>query len=244
MTSRVRLLNGAFDPLTLSQAVEAVFLQVAEGRRGWLCTVNVAYLMMMRADARLQRFVDGASVVVADGQPLIWCSRWFGARLPERVPGIDMVEPIAARAARDGRRVFLLGATLEVVEEVARRLRSRYPSLHLGCADGYFGPAEAAARAEAVRAFAADILLVGMGVPRQERFIEEQWPRLGATVAIGVGGSLDVLAGLRLRAPGWVQRIGMEWLFRLAQEPRRLFARYLFTNTRFVWLVVCALLRR
>lgn len=241
---RVRLLNGGFDPLTLPQAVDEVFRRVEAGTRGWLCTVNVAYLMMMRSDARLQGFVERAALVVADGQPLIWCSHWFGAPLPERVPGIDLVAPIAERAAREGRRLYLLGATAEITAEVARRLHERHPGLVLDWADGYFGPAEAPERAGRVRAARADILLVGMGVPRQEHFIEEQWERLGATVAIGIGGSFDVLAGLRRRAPAWAQRLGLEWLFRLAQEPRRLFARYLVTNTRFAWLVLCALLRR
>jgi N-acetylglucosaminyldiphosphoundecaprenol N-acetyl-beta-D-mannosaminyltransferase len=239
---RVRLLNGQFDGLTLPQAIEVLFERLASGARGWLCTVNVAYLMMMRADARLQRFVERAALVVADGQPLIWCSRWFRRPLPERVPGIDLVIPVSERAAREGRRVFLLGATAQVVAEVARRLRERIPGLQIDYADGYFSPAEAAERAERIRASGAEILFVGMGVPRQENFIEEQWERLGVRLAIGVGGSLDVLAGLRRRAPGWVQAIGMEWLFRLAQEPRRLFARYLVTNCRFVWLVLLAML--
>jgi N-acetylglucosaminyldiphosphoundecaprenol N-acetyl-beta-D-mannosaminyltransferase len=242
--ARARLLNGEFDALTLPQAVEAVFRLGQGGARGWLCTVNVAYLMMMRADPRLQAFVGRAALVVADGQPLIWASRWLGAPLPERVPGIDLVEPVAERAAREGRRLYLLGATAPIVAEVARRLRERHPALALDFADGYFGAAEAAERADRVRAAGADILFVAMGVPRQERFIEEQWERFGVSVAIGIGGSLDVLAGLRLRAPRWMQRAGLEWLFRLAQEPRRLFARYLATNTRFAWLVLCALLRR
>ena len=239
---RARLLNGEFDPLTLPQAVDAVFESVRAGRRGWLCTVNVAYLMMMRADARLQGFVQRAALVVADGQPLIWCSRWLGRRLPERVPGIDMVMPICERAASEGRRIYLLGATQEVAATAARRLSERFPALRLDYADGYFGRDEARLRAERICASGAEILFVAMGVPRQENFIEEQWERLGVKMAIGIGGSLDVLAGLRLRAPAWVQRAGMEWLFRLAQEPRRLFARYLVTNCRFAWLLLLALL--
>ena len=241
---RVPFLNGQFDPLTLPQAVDAVFRQLSAGKPGWLCTVNVAFLMMMRTDDRLQRFVDRAALVVADGQPLIWCARWFGPALPERVPGIDMVEPVSERAAREGRRVYLLGATEEIAAAVAQRLRERFGNLHIEYADGYFTKEQAPARADRIRASGADILFVGMGVPRQEAFIEEQWHRLGVGMAIGVGGSLDVLAGVRTRAPNWVQKIGMEWFFRLIQEPRRLFMRYLVTNSQFCWLILCALLKR
>jgi len=241
---RVRLINGQFDALTLPQTVDAVFRLLDAGQRGWLCTVNVAILMMMRADARLQQFVDRAALVVADGQPLIWCAPWFGRPLPERVTGVDLVDALCERAAREGRRVYLLGATDDVVTRVAQRLRARNANLHVQWADGYFTKEQAGSRAENVRASGADILMVGMCVPRQEQFIEEQWHRLGAGVVIGVGGSFDVLAGLRARAPVWIQKIGMEWFFRLVQEPRRLFKRYLVTNSLFLWLVFCALLKK
>ena len=241
---RVRLLNGQFDALTLSQTVDAVFRRLDEGQRGWLCTVNVAILMMMRADARLQTFVDRAALVVADGQPLIWCAPWLDRPLPERVTGVDLVDLLCERAAREGRRVYLLGATGETIANVAHLLRKRHANLHIECADGYFTNDEASARADRIRATGAHILIVGMGVPRQEYFVEEQWHRLGVGIAIGVGGSFDVLAGARARAPKWVQNIGMEWFFRLIQEPRRLFARYLVTNSRFIWLVSCALLKK
>lgn len=241
---RVSLLNGQFDPLTLVQTVDAIFRLLDTGRRGWLCTVNVAILMMMRADERLQQFVDRAALVVADGQPLIWCAPWFGQRLPERVTGVDLVDAICARAASTGKGIYLLGANQEIVGELARRLRERHAHLRVDHADGYFKSHEAAARAENVRASGAAILIVGMGVPRQEHFIEEQWDRLGVGMAIGVGGSFDVLAGARARAPLWMQKTGMEWSFRLIQEPRRLFKRYLVTNCQFVWLVFRALVKR
>lgn len=242
--SRVHFLNADFDPLTLPQAVDAVFRNIDAGQRGWLATVNVAILMMMRSDPRLQAFVDRASLVVADGQPIIWCTPWFGKPLPERVTGVDLVDAICARAAATGKRIYLLGATTEIAARLAQRLRERHPTLQLDFADGYFDHGEAAQRADRVRAAGTDILFVGMGVPRQETFIEEQWARLGVGMAIGVGGSFDVLAGLRARAPGLVQKLGMEWLYRLAQEPRRLFKRYLVTNSQFVWLVLSALLGR
>ena len=242
--SRVRFLNADFDPLTLTQTVDGVFRHVGTGPRGWLCTVNVSILMMMRSDPRLQRFVDRAALVVADGQPIVWCAPWFGKALPERVTGVDLVDAICERAARLGKRIYLLGATAEIVAILAQRLRERHPTLGVDFADGYFTAAEAAQRADIIRAAAADILFVGMGVPRQEIFIEEQWERLGVGIAIGVGGSFDVLAGLRARAPAWVQKLGMEWFYRMIQEPRRLLMRYLVSNSQFVWLVFSGLLKK
>jgi N-acetylglucosaminyldiphosphoundecaprenol N-acetyl-beta-D-mannosaminyltransferase len=234
----VRLLNGRFDALATDETVEAVAQAIRAGERGVLCTVNVAILMMMRSDPRLQRFVDTARWTVADGQPLVWASRLAHEPLPERVTGVDLVELLCARAVRDGFGVYLLGATAETVRATADVLRARHPGLDLrGVADGYFGPEQAADRARAVAESGAELLFVAMGVPRQEHFIEEQWERLGARVVIGVGGSFDVVAGLRKRAPPFVQRVGLEWAYRLAQEPRRLFKRYLVTNSQFLGLM-------
>lgn len=235
---RARILNGAFDRLTLAETVDRAMALVRAGRSGWLCTVNVAILMMMEADPWLQGFVDRAALVVADGQPLVWVAPSFGTQLPARVAGVDLVYALSRRAQAEGCRIGLLGAHPSVVTEVAQRLVERYPRLQLTyVGDGYFDDAQAPARAEAIRAAGVDILFVAMGVPRQERFIDEQWQRLGVRLAIGVGGSFDVLAGLRARAPQLVQRSGLEWAFRLGQEPRRLWKRYLVTNSRFLWLV-------
>lgn len=241
----VRLLNGRFDAVTLGETVELVADRIRTDKRGYLCTVNVAILMMMRKDPRLQAFVDRAAIVVADGQPLIWSSGWLSRRLPERVAGVELVDELCALAAREGHGVYLLGSELATAQEVGRRLSARHPELRItGIADGYFGPDEAPARAAAVAASGAKILVVAMGVPRQEHFIEEQWDALGVPFAIGVGGSFDVLAGIKARAPRFVQRIGMEWAFRMAQEPRRLFKRYLVTNSAFGWQVSKALVTR
>lgn len=233
-TDRVTLLNASFDPLTLDDVVDNVIRDVTLGVRGWVATVNVAVLMQMRGDPQLQRFVDRARWVVADGQPLVWQSRVARTPLPARVVGVELVDPLCARAAREEIGVYLLGATSEVVQTLAADLRRRYPQLKLHCSDGYFTDEDAAARAEDVAASGAQILFVGMGVPRQEKFIEQQWHHLGVNSAIGVGGSFDVLAGLRRRAPLLVQQMGLEWAFRLAQEPRRLARRYITTNAQYL----------
>jgi N-acetylglucosaminyldiphosphoundecaprenol N-acetyl-beta-D-mannosaminyltransferase len=243
--NEVALLNGRFHSVTMKQTIEHIFSTVHSGQRGYLCTVNVAILMMMREDPRLQAFVDHATLRVADGQPIVWASRAQGNALPERVTGVDLVELVCERAANEGVGIYLLGATRDVIGEVARRLKQRYPQLTIsGTDDGYFNAEQAPQRANAIAQSGAKILIVGMGVPRQEHFIEEQWDRLGVAYALPVGGSFDVIAGLRSRAPELVQKVGMEWAYRLAQEPRRLFKRYLTTNSQFLGLMARDMLRR
>jgi N-acetylglucosaminyldiphosphoundecaprenol N-acetyl-beta-D-mannosaminyltransferase len=234
--SSVRLLNADFDAVSLDGTVDRVFELVDGPDRGWICTVNVAILMTMRTEPQLQRFVDHSACTVADGQPIVWLSKVFRTPLPLRVTGIDLIEHICARAAAQQAGVYLLGASRPVVEEVASRLLLANPDLQLTFDDGYFSGDEGGARARAVAASGARILIVGMGVPLQERFIEDHWDMLGVDVAIGVGGSFDVLAGLRTRAPRWMQRCGLEWVHRLREEPRRLFGRYVTTGFRFLVL--------
>jgi N-acetylglucosaminyldiphosphoundecaprenol N-acetyl-beta-D-mannosaminyltransferase len=239
---RVRILNGSFDPITLHDTATFVREAIATGRRGVICTVNVAMLMMMRRDATLRRVVESSALTVADGQPIVWVSRLFGKKLPERVAGVELISVLAALAAREQFPIYLLGARRDVVDEVACRLTNRYSGLEIaGVADGYFSEHEAVARADAVRTSGAKLLIVAMGVPRQEAFLDEHFESCGATVALPVGGGFEVIAGKRVRAPGWIRKLGLEWLFRLAQEPRRLFKRYLVTNTQFIALTLWAL---
>ncbi len=237
MTERVNLFGAYFDPLSLDATLDRIEEHVREGRRGWLCTVNVAILMMMRNDPWLESFISRGSIVVADGQPLMWCSKvMLEQPLPERVAGVDIVFALAERAERSDLRLGVLGAKPEVIEELASRIRSKHPKANLVyVGDGYFDAQGAKERAAEISAAKVDVLLVGMGVPRQERFIHDQFEAMNVSLCVGVGGSFDVLAGVVDRAPELVQRAGMEWAFRLAQEPRRLWKRYLVTNAAFFW---------
>ena len=244
LKERVEILNASFDPLTSAETVQLVFDALATGTRGWVCTLNVATLMAMRKDARLQSFADRRLAVVADGQPLVWCAPTFGGKLPERVAGIDLIDDLCRRAASEGSRVYLLGATQPLVDKALTELRTRHPGLRAVGADGYFRQGEALARVAAIRASRARLLFVGMGSPRQEAFIQQHFDALGIDVAIGVGGSFDVIGGARLRAPRWIRRIGMEWLVRMVQEPRRLLPRYATTNTTFLFLIAKTVLAK
>jgi N-acetylglucosaminyldiphosphoundecaprenol N-acetyl-beta-D-mannosaminyltransferase len=242
---RIQILNSAFDPMTTKETVEWAVELIKEGQRGYICTVNVAILMMMTSNPRLARFVEKASLIVADGQPIVWASRWLHLPLPQRVTGVELIDDIAAKAEREELRIYLLGATSEAIATAASNLQDKYPKLKIcGVANGYFSPAQARERVQAIRESGAHILFVGMGVPRQEYFLEENWLELGVNLAIGVGGSFEIFAGTKKRAPLWMQEVGLEWLYRLLQEPGRLWKRYLVTNSQFIYELLRVLLHR
>jgi N-acetylglucosaminyldiphosphoundecaprenol N-acetyl-beta-D-mannosaminyltransferase len=235
MMSRVQILHGVFDNVSTAETIDWATELIQSNHRGYLCTVNVSILMAMLSNPRLRQFVEDAALTVADGQPIVWASRMLSEPLPERVTGIDLIDAIAARAEEQQFGIYLLGATKEVIAATADVLQAKYPKLRIcGYDDGYFSEATAAERAEAIRRSGAEILFVGMGVPRQEYFIADHWDELGVNLAIGVGGSFEVLAGKKQRAPLWMQEVGLEWFYRLLQEPRRLGKRYLTTNTQFI----------
>lgn len=232
-TKTIHLFHTDFDAVTLDEAADRI-VGMASGRgSGWVSTVNVAILMSLRRDPRLRDFVDRSAMILADGQPLVWASKAERHALPERVTGIDLLGQVCRRAAEHGVPIALLGAKSDTVSRVAERLAREYPGLRVHYQNGYFSEAEATTRALRVRGFGAKILFVGMGSPRQEHFIEDHWDELGVGVAIGVGGSFDVLSGSIPRAPRFMQRYGLEWLYRMRQEPRRLVRRYLETNSAF-----------
>jgi N-acetylglucosaminyldiphosphoundecaprenol N-acetyl-beta-D-mannosaminyltransferase len=200
--------------------------------------VNAAKLVNMQRDSQLARDVLGCDVVLADGMSVVWASWLLNRPLPERVAGIDLMHAIFERGARHGYRVYCLGATQEVLDRALSVLARDYPGIiFAGSHHGYFSAAEEAAVAADIQGARPDILIVAMTSPRKEQFIARWMHQLGVTVCHGVGGSLDVVAGKVQRAPAVWQRLGLEWLYRVAQEPGRLWRRYLVTNTLFIALV-------
>ncbi|MCA9729966.1 MAG: WecB/TagA/CpsF family glycosyltransferase, partial [Candidatus Eisenbacteria bacterium] len=164
--------------------------------------------------------------------------RWLGYPIPERVTGIDLMTEVLRLAERRGFRVFTLGAHPTVVEDAVEVLRELHPRLNLvGAVDGYYRPEEEASIVRMIEDACPDILLVALGTPRKELFLAAHQQQLGVPFCMGIGGSLDVVAGRVRRAPPTMQRLGLEWLFRLVQEPRRLWRRYVTSNTRFLWMV-------
>jgi N-acetylglucosaminyldiphosphoundecaprenol N-acetyl-beta-D-mannosaminyltransferase len=232
--ARCRVVVGgvAFDPLTEAQAVEHIVDAAALGRGGWVITANLDHARRARVDAEYRRMLDEADLVVADGTPLIWASRVQGTPLPERVAGSSMVEPLARRAAEAGLSIYLLGATPGTAQAAGELLVSRYPGLTIAGVNcppmGFDQDPEAmdALRQELVEK-RPDLVYVALGSPKQERLIGALRAGLPGAWWLGIGISLSFLTGEVQRAPLWLQRIGLEWLHRLVQEPRRLAKRYL-----------------
>ncbi|HVS52168.1 MAG TPA: WecB/TagA/CpsF family glycosyltransferase, partial [Opitutaceae bacterium] len=226
----VSLLGVPFDNVTIAEALARIDAMIAARIPRYVVTANVDFLVQAQHDVELRRILLEAELVLCDGTPLLWASRWLGNPLPERVAGSDLAPSLLANAARRGHRVFLLGAGPGIAAEAAARLQRQYPALNLV---GHYAPPFAALlemdHAEIARRVCAaqpDILLVSFGCPKQEKWIAMHFRSLGVPVSIGVGATIDFLAGRVRRAPGWMRRSGTEWLFRLALEPRRLFRRY------------------
>lgn len=212
---------------------------VALGAREYLCVAAVHTVMESREDAALREAVDGAAFTVPDGQPLAWALRKLGHDIDARVYGPELMERACARAARNGQRFYLYGGRSDkALAQLAANLLDRHPGLQL--AGGWSPPFRELSDAElddvAARVNAArpDVVWVGIGVPKQEKWMAAMRERLDAPVLVGVGAAFDFHAGLIPQAPAWMQQRGLEWAFRLAQEPGRLWKRYARHNPRFV----------
>ncbi|MFF3687051.1 WecB/TagA/CpsF family glycosyltransferase [Streptomyces sp. NPDC002187] len=231
------------DALTMSQSVAAAELLIADECAHQHVAVNAAKLVMAKRDGELSRIIRSCSLVNADGQAVVWASRILGCPLPERVAGIDLMLELWKRAAGNCYRVYLLGAEPAVVRKAAA-IASRQGVNVVGCRDGFWAEDEEPAVVAAVREARPDILFLAVPTPLKERFLARHLTDLNCGLAVGVGGSFDVVAGVRRRAPVWMRKTGLEWSFRLLQEPRRLLARYLLGNSRFIALILSQAVRQ
>jgi N-acetylglucosaminyldiphosphoundecaprenol N-acetyl-beta-D-mannosaminyltransferase len=223
VTDRVDVLGVGFDRVDLSGAISTILDRLQGGARTTIVTANPEFVMLARRDEGLRRIAAAADLVVPDGTGVLLASRLLGDPLPGRAPGRLIVDGLAARAAPLGASFYLLGAAPGVGERAAARLRERHPGLVVaGAHAGSPDPADDEASVRLIAGSSAQVLLVAYGMPSQERWIARNIARLPAVrVAIGVGGVLDQLAGVRRVAPRLVHALGMEWLWRLAFEPRR-----------------------
>ena len=212
----------AFDDLTLDEAVRAGEALVRSDGFHYAVTPNPEFILLSRKDGEFLRLLNGADLTLPDGIGVVYAAKILGRPLKGRVPGIDFASGLMAALERSGgARVYLLGAKPGVAEDAMAALSARYPGLTFcGCRDGYFQ--DDAAAAEEVRAAAPDLLFVCLGAPKQEKWMAAYGPSTGARLAIGLGGALDVFAGVVERAPERWQKLGLEWLYRLKQEPGRI----------------------
>jgi N-acetylglucosaminyldiphosphoundecaprenol N-acetyl-beta-D-mannosaminyltransferase len=211
---------------------------VAAGRRGYICVAAVHTVMASQEDPALRAAVLASDLTVPDGQPLVWAMNMLGHSLPSRVYGPDLMKHACERAAVTGARFYLYGGREASLLQLRDELPRRYPGLTIaGVQHAPFRELtddEAAETAALIDAAAPDVVWVGLGVPLQEKWMARMRGRLDAPVLVGVGAAFDFHAGLKRQAPDWLQRLGLEWAFRLSQEPRRLWRRYLNYNPRFV----------
>lgn len=227
-----------FDPVSEDQVVSRIIRDLEDGRGGWVVPANIDVCRQIRRDRAARELVSGASLVVADGMPLVWATRLRGDPLPERVTGSSMIFRLTAAAAENGKSIYLLGGKPGIPERAATELAHRYPGLLVAGADappvGFDRQPEtfAAVRARLEEARPA-VVYVGLGFPKQERVIAALAPALPGTWFIGCGAAIPFAAGALPRAPLWMQRFGLEWLHRLMREPRRLFRRYLLADLPF-----------
>ena len=227
--AQVAILGVAFDNVTVAETLSRIQDMIASRRPHYVVTANVDFLVQAQRDGELRQILAEAHLVLCDGTPLVWVSRLLGNPLPERVAGSDLAPQLIRLAAKNHYRLFLLGAAPEANEQAAANVRAQFPNLRVARYSPPFRPLPEMDDAEIagwIRAARPDILLVAFGCPKAEKWMARHYRALGVPVVIGVGGTIDFLAGRVKRAPVWMQRAGLEWLFRLCQEPRRLFKRY------------------
>jgi N-acetylglucosaminyldiphosphoundecaprenol N-acetyl-beta-D-mannosaminyltransferase len=238
----ITILGVPFDNVTSSEALDRIEQMVTSRKPHYLATANVDFLVQAREDIELRRILFDADLILCDGTPLLWVSRLLGNPLPERVAGADVVPRLIQLAAEKKYRLFLLGATPDSVSRAAANLREAYPDLIIA---GHYSPPfnkliEMDHEQIKARILAAkpDVLLVSFGCPKQEKWIAMHYRTLGVPVAAGVGATIDFLAGKVSRAPVWMRRSGLEWVYRMIQEPRRLFRRYFKDLWIFSWSIL------
>ena len=239
-----RLLGVPIAAVTLPEVLDLVHETIVNRGHLQIGVVNAAKVVNMDRDRVLQEDVLSSDIILADGISIVWASQLLGRPLPERVAGIDLMHGMLERGRQHGYRVFCLGATDDVLRKTTERIAADYQGVNVvGSQHGYFKDHEEEAVAAKIAAARPDILLVAMTSPKKENFLAKWSEQLRIPICHGVGGSFDVMAGKVRRAPDLWQKLGLEWLYRVKQEPRRLWRRYLVTNTLFCRMVLLELLR-
>jgi N-acetylglucosaminyldiphosphoundecaprenol N-acetyl-beta-D-mannosaminyltransferase len=247
--ARIDMMGLSIDRVSESETVEHAIAGVRRGEGGWICPANLDVLRQVVISPELRALVEDADLIVADGMPLLWASRVQGAALPERVAGSSLIHTLSAAAARSGASVFLLGGAPGVADRAAARLRADSPAIEIAgtyCPPlGFERDGDELERLEAaLRHGRPDIVFVALGFPKQERLIERLRTRFPSVWFVSVGASFSLVAGELARAPAWMRRTGLEWVHRLAQEPRRLARRYLVDGIPFLVRLLAASARR
>ncbi|MBP2653024.1 MAG: glycosyl transferase, WecB/TagA/CpsF family [Firmicutes bacterium] len=236
---QTRVLGVRVDVVTMDKAVEILENFIAERVSRVVATANAEMIMATKGDSNLAQILEQADLVVPDGAGVVWAARYQGCKVPERVAGYDLVQRLLAQAASHGYRVYFFGGAEGVADKACQAAKKQYPGLKLaGTRNGFFSAKDERLIIEEIRSTRPDILLVALGVPKQEKWLATHLKELNVPVSIGVGGTFDVMAGNMKRAPLWMQRLNLEWLFRLLMQPKR--ALRMMALPRFVIAVIGA----
>lgn len=238
---RIKLLNIEVDNVSMEEALEAIDEIILKKDKSYVVTPNVDHIVKLEYDEEFKKVYKNADLILADGMPLIWISKLMGTPLKEKVSGSDVFPKICKMASEKGYKIYLLGAAEGVAQKAAENLKLKYNNLNVvGCYSPKYGfendEAEINKIIKLVNKAKPDILVVGLGAPKQEKFIFNYKDKLNVPISLGLGASIDFEAGNIKRAPKWMQRLGLEWLYRLIKEPKRMYKRYLIDDIKIIKL--------
>ena len=240
MSDKIHILNTAINNLSMDETLALVCKKIQKGEQLHHVVVNAGKVVAMQKDLELRKSVNECEIVNADGQAVVWASRFLGKPLKERVAGIDLMANLVEMAHKNNHKIFLFGAKEEIVKEVVNKYSEIYsPEIVAGYRNGYFSPSEEAEIAQQIADSGTQMLFVAISSPIKENFLYKYRDILkNVNLIMGVGGSFDVVAGKTKRAPAWMQKAGLEWFYRFLQEPKRMWKRYLVGNSKFIYLVL------
>jgi len=242
--NRIDFMGFSIDGLTMTEVLETIKESIAQEIKIKHMAFNVSKFICARKDEFLKESIEACELITADGEGIVLGASFLGKYIPERVTGIDLMQEVVKLAVEGQYKIYCLGATEKVVEETVKVLRRDFPYVQIsGFHHGYISEQEEDAICEDIKASGAHILFLGMPTPHKESFMKRNFEKTGVLFCMGVGGSFDVISGKTKRAPIFMQKIGMEWLFRLWQEPGRLWKRYFITNSLFALLLLKQKLR-
>lgn len=238
--TRIQILNTTIDNLSMQETLALVQEKIQNGQQLHHVVVNAGKVVAMQKDLELRNSVNQCHVINADGQAVVWASRFLGKPLKERVAGIDLMSNLVEMAHKHHNKIFLFGAKEEVVKTVVEKYSEIYsPEIIAGYRNGYFSPSEEEEIAHQIANSGTQMLFVAISSPIKENFLYKYRDILkSVNLIMGVGGSFDVVSGKTKRAPIWMQNSGLEWFYRFSQEPRRMWKRYLVGNSKFIYLVL------
>lgn len=236
--NKIRFFNIQLDAISMQETVDLVKQRIFENTFTQHVVVNVAKIVNMQNDRALADSVNSCDIINIDGMGVVWGCRFLGLNVQERVAGVDLFFQLNSMAEQEKFSVFYLGAKQAIVQETARKMQQKHPALEIaGYHHGYFWENEKEV-VQQIRESGAKLLFVAITSPKKENFINKWRDQLGSNFVMGVGGTFDVVAGKVKRAPLWMQNAGLEWLYRVMQEPGRMWKRYLVTNSKFGWLLL------